>query len=211
MLTDCVGQSQGQQARWCSSQISVEAYDDALLAGLPVGVIAQQADPTQFSGPGLLFFSVVGHFVGNRPGQQTQRMPEFDVFGIEVARRGRQVVRGHRGQAQFAPPLGLQGPATARVDFEPQDRRSEQSALMQKVPSPWLDRAEVFTDHHRARPMGLQRDDADHRLVVVAHVCALGGRLPLGIHHSRNIPMMWSIRTPPEWRRTAATNARKGW
>ena len=46
------------------------------------------------------------------------------------------------------------------------------------VAHPRLDRAQVLPDHHRARAVRLQRQHADQRLVVVAHVGARLRRLP---------------------------------
>ena len=65
------------------------------------------------------------------------------------------------------------------VLLEPQDRRTEQPALAQVVTHPRFDGAQVFAHHHRTGAVGLQRNDADHRLVVVAHVGALRGRRTL--------------------------------
>ena len=88
---------------------------------------------------------------------------------------------GHRGQAQFAPPLGFERTAvTVAVVFEPQDRGAQHAPLTQVLPDPGFDGAQVFADHHRAGPVCLQRHDPDHRVVVVAHVGALRGRGALG-------------------------------
>ena len=151
--------------------------DDHLLL---VGLGTEQADPAQFGHPGRLLGIVIGHLVLDRTGQQSERVPESDVLGIEVARRRGKVMRGHRGQAQLPPPLGLQGAAGSGVDFEPQDGRAEQPAIVQDVPRPGLDGAQVLADNHRAGPVRFQCDDPDHRLVVVAHVDALGRRRSLG-------------------------------
>ena len=43
-----------------------------------------------------------------------------------------------------------------------------------------------------------------------ARRCPRSAGRPSGIHHSRNSPMMWSMRTPPACRSTASTSARNG-
>ena len=120
---------------------------------------------------------------------------------------------GHRGQAELPPPLGRQRPAvTVAVELEPQDRRAQQAALAQIVAHPRFDGAQILTDDHRAGAVGLQRDDADHRVVVVADIGAVrsAGR-PRESTTTGTSPMMWSMRTPPAWRRIAAMSARNGW
>ena len=101
--------------------------------------------------------------------------------------------------------------AAVRSSSNHRIERAEQAAFAQVVAHPRFDGAEILADDDRAGAVRLQRDDADHRLVVVAHVGALGRqRRPSGIHHSRNSPMMWSMRTPPACRSTALISARNG-
>ena len=103
-------------------------------------------------------------------------MAQPHMLAGQIPGRGRQVVGGHRRQAQIPPMFRLQRSSGEGVDFEPQDRGAQHAALTQIVPHPWLDGAEVLTHHHRAGPVGLQRHDSDHCVVVVAHIGALGGR-----------------------------------
>jgi hypothetical protein len=60
------------------------------------------------------------------------------------------------------------------VHLEPQDRGAEDAALGEVRADPRLDGAQVLPDDDRVGPEGFQREDADHRLVVVADVRARG-------------------------------------
>ena len=81
-------------------------------------------------------------------------------------------MRGHGGQAQRAPVLRSDRDVAVPVPLEPQHGGAEDPAVSQVVPHPRLDRAEVLADDERAGPVRLQRQDPDHRLVVVPHVGA---------------------------------------
>ncbi len=61
-------------------------------------------------------------------------------------------------------------PSPGEVELEPQDRRAEDPAAAQVVAHPRLDGAEVLADDERLGPVRLERQDADHGLVVVADV-----------------------------------------
>ncbi len=143
--------------------------------------VVQQADPDGVRParpPARPLSEAVPRSAG--PGEQVELLAQPDVLPGQITRGGRQVVRGDRGQAVLPPPLGAQRPAvTVAVQLEPQDRGTEQAALAQVVAHPRLDGAQVFTDHDRPGPVRLKRDDADHRLVVVAHVGAVGRRRAL--------------------------------
>src|SRR4029450_1466456 len=81
---------------------------------------------------------------------------------------------GDRGQAVLTPLLRRQRHSIALpVEFEPQDRSSEDAALPQIVPDPGFNGAEVLANHDSTRPMGLQRENADHGLMVVTNIAAL--------------------------------------
>ena len=107
-------------------------------------------------------------------------MAQPDMLTGKVTRCRGEVVSGDRGQTQFPPPLGLQRTSAGGVDLEPQDGCAQQPALPQIVANPRLHGAQILADHHRAGPMRLQCHDPDHRVVVVPHVRALGGRGTLG-------------------------------
>ncbi len=120
-----------------------------------------------------------GGLLLHRPGQQAQAIAQRDVLESEVAGRRRQVVGGDRREAQVAVLLRRQRPAVL-VPLEPQDRRAQDPALAHVVADPGLDHAEVLAHHDGSRALGLQHEDADERLVVVAHVGAFAGRVSLG-------------------------------
>ena len=60
------------------------------------------------------------------------------------------------------------------VELEPQDRGPEDAALSQVVADPRLNRPEVLTHDDGVGAHRFEREDADQRLVVVAHVGTLG-------------------------------------
>ncbi len=98
----------------------------------------------------------------------------------EFGRRGRQVVRGDGGQAVGPPGLrGQRVPGAVPVPLEPEHRGAEHPAPGQLLTDPRLHRPEVLADDQRARPVGLQDQDRQHGLAVVADVRALRGRGPL--------------------------------
>ena len=176
-LTHRIRQAQRQQSGRGAAQVPVQRGGDVGFVG--VGVRPKQSDPTQLRHPPGLLVAVIGHLVIVRSGQQTQCVPQPDVFAGQIARRRRQVVGGHRGQAQVSPVLGRQRPPAVPIDFEPQDRCSQQAAVAQIIAHPRLDRAEILTHDNRTGPMRLQRDDADHCVVVITHIGALCGRYAL--------------------------------
>src|SRR5215211_8777674 len=83
---------------------------------------------------------------------------------------------GDRGQTVFAPLLRRQRrPVAIPVEFEPQDRCPEDAAFPKVVAYPRLYCSQIFANYYCACPMGLERENADHGLVVVAYVSALRG------------------------------------
>ena len=54
--------------------------------------------------------------------------------------------------------------------FEPEDRGSQDAALRQEIADPGFNSSQVLADYHRARPICLQDQDVDHRVMVVTHV-----------------------------------------
>ena len=129
----------------------------------------------QFLEPGGLLLPIGGQFLLGWTRQQPEPFAQPDVFARQITRSWGQVVRSDRGQTVLTPSLcGQRAPVTVAIQFEPQDRRAEQTVFPQIIPHPRLDRPQVFADDHRTRPMRLQRDDADHRFVVVADVSAFG-------------------------------------
>src|SRR5271166_7212908 len=112
---------------------------------LDVGVLIEQPDSPQLRPPRGLRSLVVGELLVERAGQQSKPITQPDMVACEVAGCGRQVMSGDGGQAVFTPPLGVQRAAgTVAVEFEPQDRGAENSALTEVVPDPRLDGAEVL-------------------------------------------------------------------
>ena len=97
----------------------------------------------------------------------------------EIAGRRWQVMGVHRGHAQGAVVLGAQRLPLAVV-LEPQDRGAHDPAVHQVVAHPRLEGAQVLADDEGARALRLQREDPDHRLVVVGDVGAVGRPVPLG-------------------------------
>ena len=162
-------------------------------ASAPLGLVA----PPRSSATGRV----------SRPSRSRSR----DVLAGQVPRGGRQVVGGHRGQAQLPASAAAAAGAPVAVPLEPQDRGAEHAAVAQVVAHPRLDRAEVLADHEGAGPVRLQGQDPDHRLVVVAHVGARRpAARPAGTHQSRNSPMTWSTRSPPACRSTVRSMSRYG-
>ena len=112
----------------------------------------------------------------DRAGQQSELMAQVDVLGGQEASGRRQVVGGHGGETQLA--IGLSGQRRAlRVVLEPEDRGAQNASVAQIVTHPRLNDSEVLADHQRTRPMGLEHEDADQRLMVVTDVRALTGKL----------------------------------
>ena len=176
LVTDRVGERQSEQSRRCAAQILVQGQHGLLL----VGVFRQQADSAQLGQPRGPLGLGGRQLLVDRTCQQSQRIPQAHMLIGQITGSRRQVVRGHRRQAVFAPPLGRQRAAgSVAVEFEPQNRGTQYATRAQIVADPRLDRAEIFADHQRRRAIRLQRDDADHRLVAVAHIRALGRRLAL--------------------------------
>src|SRR5665647_2577351 len=103
-------------------------------------------------------------------------MAQVDVLGGQKASGRWKVMGGHGGKTQLAIGLSGQGPAL-RVILEPQDRRAQNASVAQIVTHPRLDDSEVLADHQRTRPMGLEHEDADQRLMVIADVRALTGNV----------------------------------
>ena len=77
-----------------------------------------------------------------------------------------------RGQGEPAVVLGLEWPAVVLL-LKPQDAGPQHTAAGQVVARPGLHGPQVLTDDHSAGPVSLQQDDAEHGLVVVAHVGAV--------------------------------------
>ena len=210
-VADRVGQRQRQQPRRGPAQVC--GAGPARPAPI-VGSGPSASSPTRRSSAshaGLLG-AVGGEFLVDGPGQQAQLVAQPHMLAGQVAGRRRQVVRGDRRQAVLPPPLGGQRPAVAvAVQLEPQDRRAEQAACAQVVAHPRLDGAEILTDDDARRrdapPARRCRSSPRGRS---ARRCPRSGGAPSGIHHSRNSPMMWSIRTPPACRSTALIRARNG-
>ena len=147
----------------------------------------------------------------HRAGQQPELLAQVDVLTGEVAGRRRQVVRGDRGQAQLA--VGLRpaaaGPARPSRTTGSRCRGSRARAGSRAPTARPTPRSSPTTSG--AGAVGLQREDADQRLVVVAHVGAVRPAvMPSGTHHSRNRPMTWSTRMPPACRRTVRSMSRYG-
>ena len=168
-----VGQRDAPQPRRRPRQVGVQRLDRRL----DVGTVAlEQPDPAELAQPGLALDRVDGELLLDRAGQQSQRRAQPDVVAREVARRRRQVVGRHRRQAPLPPSLSGERAAVAVVvALEPQDRGAEDAALGEIGAHPRLDGAQVLADDDRVGPVRLQREDADQRLVVVAHIGAGGG------------------------------------
>ena len=126
---------------------------------------------------GLLVLGV-GKFGLQRLGEQAEVLAQADMVACEVAERRGQVVRGDRGHAVLAPAVGGQRLAVL-VCLEPQHGGAEDAAARQVVTHPRLDGAEVLADDQRLGALRLQREDADHCLVVVADVGADRGAATL--------------------------------
>ena len=112
----------------------------------------------------------------------------------EIAEGGRQVVGGDRRQAQ--PPVVPGGIGAYGTVFEPQDRGAEDSAITQRVLHDRFEDPEILADHHRSGALCFEGEDADERIVVVAHIGAARGRIG-SIHHSRNRPRMVDAHARP--------------
>ncbi|MPN05611.1 hypothetical protein SDC9_152862 [bioreactor metagenome] len=85
----------------------------------------------------------------------------------------------HRGHRVFAPMFGRRGLAV-RVVLEPQHRGAQDAAFGEIAAHPGLDGAQIFADDECPGALSLQHDDADERIVVVAHIGALARRAALG-------------------------------
>ena len=113
----------------------------------------QRPAPPQLLQPGAALGIVGGQFLVQRPGQQTQRIPQPHMVAGQITGGRRQVVGGHRGQAVLPPPLRPQRrPAAVELELEPEDRGAENAALPQVVAHPRLDGAEVLADHTAPGP-----------------------------------------------------------
>lgn len=119
----------------------------------------------------------IGEFGVEVAFEQAELRPQPDVVARKVSRGGREVVCGHRGQAQGA--VGFRPAWGVLVAFEPQDRRPGDPPLGEILLHPLLEDPEVLTNDHGAGAMRLERQDADECLVVAADVRAVGGRHPL--------------------------------
>ena len=110
--------------------------------------------------------------------EQAEPRAQIDVVAREIARRGRQVMRVDRREQRLAVALGRG--RTVRVVLEPQHGGAQDAARSQILAHPRLDVAEILPDHDRAGAMRLEREHADHRLVVIADVRARGRPQPGG-------------------------------
>ncbi len=119
-------------------------------------------------------------FPGSR--QESEVATELHMRTAEISSRRRQIVRGHRGQAQVS--IALRRHRPVLVPLEPQDGGAEDTPLAEVVADPRLHRAQIFTDDHGPGPVRLEHEDADHRLVVIAHV--------------RSLVRLQTLRDPPE-------------
>lgn len=120
----------------------------------------------------------VGQFVVEIAFEQTEFRTQPHVVAGEIAGRRRQIVRGHRRQAQ--PPVTLGRARIVPVRLEPQDRRARDTATGQVLLHPAFEHPQVLTDHHGPGALRLEHEDPDECLVVVPHVGTLVGGTAVG-------------------------------
>ena len=174
-VADEVGHRDAEHARGSLGQEPVQGLHR--LGDL--GVLGEQAALDQ-GGPDLADRVLLdGLLLLDGTREEPEAVPQRDVLEPEVPGGRRQVMGRHGRQAQVAVLLRRQRPAVL-VPLEPQDRRPEDAALAHVVADPGLDHPEVLAHDDGPRTLGLQHEDADERLVVVAHVGAFAGRVPFG-------------------------------
>ena len=117
-------------------------------------------------------FGVVPHLV-NRLGEHAQARTQVDVFERQVPGGGRKVV-GIDGDEGFTAQIPRLFERPVPVCFEPENGGSEDPSFGEVSAHPRLDVSEVFADDDGARPIRLEHEDADHRLVVESHIRAVG-------------------------------------
>ena len=91
------------------------------------------------------------------------------------------------------------GKCARRRRLEVEQPVRQHALLVQPLAHARLDGAEVLADDERARPLALQRDDRHQLVGARAHVAAALRRPSArGIQNSRNRPITWSMRRPPD-------------
>ena len=115
--------------------------------------------------------------VAHKPQLIAQRI----VRAGQIPGCGWQIMRANGGQRQVAVLLLAEWTAINRGVLKPHNRGTQYAAIAQHILDPRLKRAEVLTHNNRAGALRLQRENAQHRLMVEVHVRAIGwGR------HARN-------------------------
>ena len=154
----------------------------------------------------------------NSSPQTASAIPARDAAGHvltgEIARRRRQVVSGDGRETVFTP-ASIRRSGVFRAPCRSSSNHqngtsSRQPTGPQMVPARSTV-SQILAHHHRSRPVGLERDDADHRVVVITNVGALSRQRFPRIHQRRNRPMMWSIRPRRHCRRIVSINDLNGW
>ena len=161
------------QQRRRQPQVGVQRLD-GLLLGRVLGQQALGADRVE---PALQALAGLGPLLLDGPLEQPELVAQVHLDALEVAGGRREVVRAHRGHGLHAVVAGVLGPVA--LGLEPEHRGAEHAAGRQLLAHPRLHRAEVLADHDDARALGLERQDAEHGLVVVVDIGALGGPVAL--------------------------------
>ena len=118
--------------------------------------------------------SRLGPHLVDGPRQEPQLLPQVHPRPRQVGGGRRDIVRRRGGEDVGALVLRWPQPSV-RLALPPDDRRAENPARAEVVRDPRLHRSEVLADHHCPRALRLQAQHGEQRLVVVAHVRAVGG------------------------------------
>ena len=143
------------------------------------GGLPQQIVLTQPGRHPVALDTGLGAHLLDRLGEQAETLTQLDVLVGKVSGCRGEIVGVDRGQGQTPIVLRLEGPAVVLL-LEPQHTGSQHTTAGQVVASPGLNGAQVLTDHDGAGSVCLQEDDAEHGLMVVAHVGAAIGPHALG-------------------------------
>ena len=103
-LTDRIGEGEAAQPGRSGGQHAVQRRDGR---GHVVGRVPgeKSACPQQVE-PRRLLGAIGGQFVVQRPGEQAEFVAQAHVVTGQIARSGRQIMRGDRGEAVLAPAFG---------------------------------------------------------------------------------------------------------
>ena len=134
------------------------------LIGLETDVPAEPAVLSQHLGPCLPLTVGMGALNLNRCREQAEFGADANVLVAQVPGRRWQVV--HVDARQHVAPPVQRIPDDAVDGLEPQDAGTEDPSLDERLLHPRLNRAEVLTDDDGAGPIGLEHEDAEHRVVV---------------------------------------------